>query len=272
MELGRDAELRSAVEAVGEKPELADRIAEVLAHDVDFMNEARPGDQVQVMMEKRWMGRRFHRYGALMAVRFYGAAARVAYFYYKPEGGQGGYFDREGGPVRRTLLRTPVRYHPVNPEARGLLAPSMEVVEGRLGASYRLREGAPLVAVADGKIREVGRTLEQGNFIDLELADGTIVRYAHLLRTIGELEPGQAIEQGRVLALAGHTGRTPHDRLRLELWVDEEGAMKTVDAMRLSARGTGRPPTMGERISEQQLERFKSDTRPWIRALRLARR
>ena len=271
-ELGRDAELRSAIEAIDEKPELADIVAEHLAHDVDFMNEARPGDTVQVMIEKRWLGRHFHRYGAVMAVRFRGAAARVAYFYYKPEGGEGGYFDREGRRMRRSLLRTPIRYHPVHADARAMLEPSMEVALGRLGAVYRVREGAPVVALGDGEIREVGRTLEQGNYVDVELRDGTIARYAHLLRAVGELEQGVTVRQGQVIGLAGHSGRTPHDRLRLELWVEEDGTMTTIDPMRLTAKGAHRPLVQGEPIPERQLERFRSDTAPWLAALQMAKR
>jgi murein DD-endopeptidase MepM/ murein hydrolase activator NlpD len=272
VELGRDAELRTAIEAVDEKPELAEIVAAHLAHDVDFMNDARPGDTLQVMVEKRWLGRHFHRYGSVMAVRFRGQAARVAYFYYKPEGAPGGYFDHEGRRMRRALLRTPVRYHPVHPEARALLEPSMEIAHGRLGAVYRLREGAPLVAVGDAEVREVGRTLEQGNYVDLELEDGTVARYAHLLRVIGELEPGMAVRQGQVIGLAGHSGRTPHDRLRFELWVEEDGDMTTIDPMRLTAKGTNRPLLVGEPIPEDQLERFRADTTPWMKALKLAQR
>jgi murein DD-endopeptidase MepM/ murein hydrolase activator NlpD len=272
VELGRDAELRAAIEAADEKPELADLVATHLAHDVDFMNDARPGDTVQVMVEKRWLGRHFHRYGSVMAVRFRGQAARVAYYYYKPEGAEGGYFNREGRRMRRALLRTPVRYHPVHPEARALLEPSIEIAHGRLGAVYRLREGAPLVAVGDAEVRDVGRTLEQGNYVDLELEDGTVARYAHLLRVIGELEPGMSVRQGQVVGLAGHSGRTPHDRLRLELWVEENGSMETIDPMRLTARGAHRPLVVGEPIPESQLERFGADTAPWKKALELAQR
>jgi murein DD-endopeptidase MepM/ murein hydrolase activator NlpD len=271
-ELGRDAELRTAIEGVDEKPELADLVAEHLAHDVDFMNDARPGDTVQLMVEKRWLGRHFHRYGALMALRFRGQAARVAYFYYKPEGAAGGYFDREGRPMRRALLRTPVRYHAVNPEARALLEPSMEIAHGRLGSVYRLREGAPVVAIGDAQVREVGRTLEQGNYVDLELGDGTIARYAHLLRVIGELEPGMSVRQGQVVGLAGHTGRTPDDRLRLELWVEEGGEMSTIDPMRLTAKGAHRSLVVGESIPDAQRDRFLADTSPWMKALKLAQR
>ncbi len=264
--LGRDADLAQAVEAAGEKPELARRIARELAHDVDFMTEVRPDDELTVVVEKRWLGRSFHRYGALLAIRFHGAAARVEYFRYKPEGAPTGLFDAKGRPVRRALLRTPIAYHGVSPEARGMLPPSLEVVEGRVGAAYRLAEGAPLQAVAEGIVVDLDRDADRGLFLDLELDDGTLVRYAHMARVIGSLEVGSKVVQGQLVGLAGHSGRTPHNRLRLEIWEDE----RTVDPMRLSAKGSARSPREGASVPSEQQARYEDDIAPRRRALRVA--
>jgi murein DD-endopeptidase MepM/ murein hydrolase activator NlpD len=256
IDLGNDPDLQAAVVAAGEKPELAQLVADTLASDIDFMTETRPHDQLEVMVEKRWLGRRFHRYGSLLAVRFRGAARRVAFYRYKPEGAPPGFFDADGDPMRRVLLRSPV-----------------EVGEGRIGAVYRLPEGAPIVAMGDGKIRDASRTTKEGNFIDIELADGTVVRYCHLMRFIGELEQGMAVKQGQVVALAGHTGRTPHDRLRLEMWAPgKDGVMATLDPLRPTGEGERRPDRAGAPVPEAQLPAFREDTAPQRRALRLARR
>lgn len=271
LELGADADFGAAVEAAGEKPELARRIATELAHDVDFLTEVRPEDELTVVVEKRWLGRSFHRYGAILALRFHGVAARVEYFRYKPEGMATAFFDAKGQPVRRAMLRSPVGWFPVEAEARGMLPPSLEVVEGRVGAAYRLPEGAPLVAVGDGVVVESDRDAERGLYLDVELRDGTRVRYMHLLRTMG-LEVGTDVHQGQVIALAGHSGRTPHDRLRLELWQEVEGELTTVDPMRLLAKGSARAGRVGEPIPAGQLKRYEEDVAPRQRALRVVHR
>jgi murein DD-endopeptidase MepM/ murein hydrolase activator NlpD len=271
IELDRDADLASAVLDAGEKPELAELVARTLAHDVDFMTEARPGDRVQVMVEKRSLGRRFHRYGSVLAVRFVGAATRAAYFRYKPEGGAVAYFDADGQPMRRARLRSPVGFFRVDTEARGLLPPSIEVVQGRLGAIYRVPEGAPVLALGDGVVELVDRTTNEGLVLELKLEDGSRVRYAHLLRTIGELAPGVEVAQGQTVALAGHSGRTPHERLRLELLVDGDGGLSHVDPLVALGRDAARPEPVGAPIPETQQQRFADDIRPWIRALKLAR-
>lgn len=271
LELGRHADLSTAVRAAGEAPELAQLIARAFAYDVDFFTETRPGDTLQIMVEKRWLGRRFHRYGEILAGRFRGSLRRASMVRYTPEGGRPTMFDIEGRPVRRELLRSPVGYFAIDPEARPMLAPSVEVVHGNLGAVYRLPEGAPIIALGSGTIRAADRTTEEGNFIDLELESGRLVRYAHLMRFIGELKPGTRVEQGQVLGLAGHTGRTPHDRLRLELWTPgPDGAMVSLDPSVLTVDGPARAPVLGTPIPDAAMPRFRQDTSPQRRALRLA--
>ncbi|MBK8237457.1 MAG: M23 family metallopeptidase [Deltaproteobacteria bacterium] len=267
--IGADADLGHAVRDVGEKPELADLIARTLASDVDFMLETRPGDRIEVLVEKRWLGRRFHRYGQVMAVRFVGNAARVAYYRYKPEGAPPAFFDAEGAPVRRALLRSPIPYFPVDPEARGLLAPSIEVVQGRIGAVYRVPEGVPVVSLGDGEVIAVARDASDGHVLSLRFEDGTVARYAHLMRVVGELAAGTKVAQGQIVGLAGHSGRTPNDRLRLELTGPTDG--KPVDPLVMLARTSHRAAVVGAPIPEAQRKRFADDIAPWNRALKLAR-
>lgn len=270
LELGRHADLATAVREAGEAPELAELIAKTFAYDVDFLTETRPGDTISVMVEKRWLGRRFHRYGEVLAARFRGSLRRASMVRYTPEGGRPTLYDVDGSPVARTMLRSPVAYFTVDPEARPMLAPAVEVVHGNLGAAYRLPEGAPVVALGDGTIRAADRTVDEGNFLDLELDGGILVRYAHLMRTVGDLTPGTRVATGQILGLAGHTGRTPHDRLRLELWAPSpDGTMTALDPSLLTVEGPKRAAPVGAPIAEARLVRFREDTAPQRRALRL---
>ncbi len=271
-ELGADADLASAVVAAGEKPELASLLAETLASDVDFLTEARPQDKLEVMVEKRYLGRRFHRYGSVLAIAFRGAVRRVAYYRYKPPGRDTAFFDADGQTVTRALLRSPVAYFSVDAGARGLLPPSVEIIEGRLGSVYRLPEGTPVVAIGDGTIVEAGETRKEGRYFDLQLHDGTIARYCHLSRFIGNIEEGAQLSSGAIVGLAGHSGRTPNDRLRLELWLEREGVLSTVDPLRLTGEGQARAARVGMPIDEADRERFDADIAPQRRGLKAARR
>ena len=141
-----------------------------------------------------------------------------------------------------------------------------------MGAVYRLPEGAPVVAVSDAIVGDLGEDLSRGRWIELHTADGLRIRYHHLMRVIGALEPGDAIGQGSLIGLAGHSGKTPSDRLRLELATEEEGMVTVIDPMRLATRGRTRSPRVGVEIPEAQRDRFTKDIAPRRRALEHALR
>jgi murein DD-endopeptidase MepM/ murein hydrolase activator NlpD len=265
LELPDNGSLLEAVVEAEQTTELARMIADTLASDVDFTADARPGDQLQVLVEKRYLGRNFHRYGKLLAIRYIGHAGRLGFYRYKPKGQAEAFFDHEGKPMRRALLRTPFAWHPSDPDARATLAPAIEFIDGRMGAVYRRPLGAPVVAVADGTLREVGTAGDDGLSIEIELGDGRRVRYANLMRTIGDRAAGDHVDQGEVLALVGQTGKTPVPRLRVEL-IDRSG--ERLDPIVLGERG--RPERVGDPIPADQLEQYEQDIQSWRRAMRKA--
>lgn len=269
LELPRNGDLVEAALDAGQTPALARRIAETLAGEIDFSADVRPGDHIQVLVEKRYLGRNFHRYGKLLAIRYIGNAGRMAFYRYKPVGKDEAFFDHEGRPMRRALLRTPFAWHPFDPESRAALAPAIEFIDGRMGSVYRRATGVPVVALGDGTVRRVGLEGDDGLVVELELdgQDGRRVRYANLLRTIGELQPGDHVEQGRVLALVGQTGKTPVPRLRLEL-LDKAG--ERLDPMALGERGEGRATRVGDPVPDEQLDQYREDIMSWRRAMRKA--
>jgi murein DD-endopeptidase MepM/ murein hydrolase activator NlpD len=269
IELGDDADLVRAVTGTGERPELADLIAEALAFDVDLVAEAEPRDKIEVLVERRSLGQHFHRYGALVAVRFRGAAGRFTYFRHQPAGTRAAaLYDAEGRPQRRSMLRTPVRFHPIAHEARAMMPPSVEIVAGKAGALYRRPEGAPVVALGDGAVRLVEETDAAGRVVEVELADGVVARYAHLHRVVGDLRPGSEVRQGQILGLAGHTGKTATDRVRLELRREHGGETTMLDPLSIVRSDDQRPPVLGAPLTDKALDRFKAEVVPWQRALR----
>lgn len=269
LELGADADLSRAVLEAGERPELAGLIAEVLAFDLDLVAEAQPRDRIEVIVEKRSLGKSFHRYGALLAVRFRGAAGRFTYFRHQGEGSRSAaYYDAEGQPQRRALLRSPLRFHAIAPEARAMMPPSVEIVAGRAGALYRRPEGAPVVALGEGVVRMAEQAGDAGLVVELEFGGGLVARYTHLLRTLGDLRPGVKVRQGQLIGLAGHSGKTATDRVRLELWREAGGEVTMLDPLTIARGDEERPAVVGAPLTGKALERYKAELVPRLKALR----
>ena len=268
LELGRAAELLRAVKDAGEAPELAAMIAAALAYDVDFLTDARPHDRIKVAVEKRFLGGEFHRFGSLLGIRFVGEAGTFTYLRHRPESGEAALYTRNGQPRQRQLLRTPFAFHRVAPEARGLLAPTLEVIGGRTGAMFRRPEGAPVVALGDATVRSATEAGDAGLVLELQLEDGLNLRYAHLSRVVGNLRPGTPVHAGQVIALAGHSGKTASDRVRLEMWNASVGQESMLDPLFIQSRGEGRPKRQGDALEGDELDRFYEDTIALRRLLR----
>lgn len=268
LELGAAADLGAAIKAAGEAPELAARLADVLAHDIDLQTELRAGDRLRVVVEKRLLGDRFHRYGEVLGLRYAGAAGKLTAIRYQPERGVVAYYTPEGLPLARALRRSPLAYHAIAADARGLLDPTIEVVTGRLGAMYRRPEGAPVVALADGVVRRAEPIGDAGLSLEIVHPGGLVVRYSHLARLVGAHAPATTVRAGELVGLAGHTGKTAGDRLRVEIWREQDGAEAFLDPLMIRALGDGRPERVGDPLGGAALARFEQDSAVLRRALR----
>ena len=253
IELPAHGGLSEAILDAGEQPELATRIANTLAQDIDFMGEARPEDRISLMIEKRYLGHSFHRYGQLLAVHFEGYAGSFRY-YFDSDSKSPAFYDSQGKPRKRAWLRSPIAWFAMNPDSQGTWEPRIEFANRRIGALYHRPIGAPVVAISDGTIRSIGKDPEQGLALEYEIDGGKIVRYQHLSRLIGLLKTGEKIHQGQLVALVGHSGQTPQSRLRIEI-VDSNGEL--LDPIMLREQGSKKSPKQGQNLSHDHLKRFQ---------------
>ena len=262
-EMPRSGSLFDAVREVGERGELARAVGGLLGQDVDFAVESRPGDQVTVIVEKRFLGQDFHRYGPVLAVRYTGAMGPRAYYLADPDGEGPRYFDRKGQPMSRTLLRSPVGTHPFDAERRGGMVPTVEFVDGRIGLVYERERGTPVISLSAGKVTFVGRPPDEGLVVEIALDDHRRVRYGHLDRVVGDLEVGTRVSQGQIVGVVGHSGQARSDRLRVEFL--EDGVLMDPSAATRGDRAwTRREETV---LSGDRLAEFKRDIHDWRRAL-----
>ena len=91
---------------------------------------------------------------------------------------------------------------------------------GRRGSHLYARAGAPVIAVADGRLRKVGRTRRLGNFVQLQDVYGNIYTYAHLERVARTYPvakrrtlPGRPTSDRQPLRGAGPPGAPAKQRL-----------------------------------------------------------
>ncbi|HZZ88878.1 MAG TPA: M23 family metallopeptidase [Caulobacteraceae bacterium] len=85
------------------------------------------------------------------------------------------------------------------------------------GVDFAAREGAPVLAAADGFVTEAGVEGGYGNLIRIRHAGGWGTGYAHLSGFARGVADGARVTRGQVIGFVGHTGLATGPHLHFEV-------------------------------------------------------
>lgn len=97
---------------------------------------------------------------------------------------------------------------------------NIEEVPAHDGIDYIAKEGTPVLAAADGKVRAAEFSASRGNYIVIDHTDGFSTVYACLKEM--QVSVGDEIKAGSQIGTIGSTGMSTGPHLHLELWLDDE--------------------------------------------------
>ncbi len=83
------------------------------------------------------------------------------------------------------------------------------------GVDFAGKEGAEILAVADGIVTWSSPRFGYGEMVEINHGNGYATRYAHNAENL--VEVGQEVRKGEVVALMGHTGRATGPNLHFEV-------------------------------------------------------
>ncbi len=109
------------------------------------------------------------------------------------------------------------RWHPITGEYRR-----------HLGVDLAAQQGQVVYTAEKGVVLRAGWNGDHGNQVEVQHAGRWVTRYSHLSRVL--VEPGEILERGDALGLAGETGLATGVHLHLELWRDGH-ALDPLDAL-----------------------------------------
>jgi murein DD-endopeptidase MepM/ murein hydrolase activator NlpD len=209
---------QSIVDA-GERPELAMRMADIFAFDLDFYTDPRPGDTFRIVVEKKVMSDgEPASYGRVLAAEYVNGGHPYQAILFHDDAGQPEYFQANGQAMKRAFLHSPLkfaapitshfslsRYHPILKEYRP-----------HLGIDYGAPSGTPVQTIGDGKVIFAGLKGEDGNLVKVQHSNGYTTYYMHLSKIL--VHDGQHVSQGDRIGLVGMTGLAtgPHLDFRIE--------------------------------------------------------
>jgi murein DD-endopeptidase MepM/ murein hydrolase activator NlpD len=244
--------LIAAVDATGERVQLAIAMAELFSGQLDFENDLQPGDSFEMLFETSTYQGEFAGYGSILAARFVNEGkTHQAYRWVNPDTNKPGYYDEGGRSLRRFVLASPLRFTPrvTSGFSRRRLHPVHRTVRAHLGVDYAAPTGTPVVAVADGVVLSAGWAGGGGRQVRIRHSSGFESYYLHLSAFAKGVTAGARVSQGQLIGRVGSTGTAtgPHLDYRLR----KNGVF--VDPRREHAR---QPP--GEPIPATYLDEFST--------------
>jgi murein DD-endopeptidase MepM/ murein hydrolase activator NlpD len=134
--------------------------------------------------------------------------------------GQPAYYDEHGRSLRRFFLRSPLKFEPriTSRFTRRRFHPVLKVNRPHLGVDYGAPTGAPVVAVASGRVVSATSDRANGRMVRLRHARGYETYYLHLSAFGPGIRAGAQVSQGQLIGRVGSTGFAtgPHLDYRLK--------------------------------------------------------
>ena len=124
------------------------------------------------------------------------------------------FFKEKKNPLTRIPLGWPVRGFVTN-EFGMITDPYTGEIKSQPGIDISTRNFQQVHATADGIVLKAIEDDYLGNLLVIDHGNGFVTRYGHLARF--EVEEGDIVQKGRIIAQAGLTGRTTGPRLHYEI-------------------------------------------------------
>jgi murein DD-endopeptidase MepM/ murein hydrolase activator NlpD len=211
--------LFQAVTDVGEKPELALRLAAIFGWDLDFYTDPRPGDTFRVVVEKKTLvNGDTMAYGRIFAAEYNNAGRAYRAILFHDLSGNAAYYTSDGKSMKKAFLHSPLKFAaPITSHfSYSRFHPILKEYRPHLGIDYGAPLGTPVQTIGDGKVIFAGMKGGSGNLIEIQHTNGYTTYYMHLSRIL--VRNGQRVEQGENIGLVGMTGLAtgPHLDFRVQ--------------------------------------------------------
>ncbi len=198
------------------------RMVDILAWDINFQKDLRPGDTYRVLYR-----RKFRPGGArpdqihILAAEFVNKDRTHTAVYFEGADGNGHYYDAAGRSVSRSFLRYPVEFRRISSRfSLRRFHPLLKVRRPHYGVDFAARTGTPIRAVGDGRITHARWKGGYGRLVEVSHGGAMKTRYAHLRRYGPGIRRGVSVKKGQTIGYVGCSGLCTGPHLHFEMWQD----------------------------------------------------
>ncbi len=192
--------------ANGIPDDITDKMEDALKFLVDF-HHFQKGDRFKLLYEEKYIDGKPVGVGKLLAAYYLNGQGKEYYSFHFEDGGQKGYFTKEGRPMKHGYLKSPLKFSRISsPYGKMRLHPFTKTHRVHFGTDYAAPSGTPIMAVADGTIMESGRNGSSGNYIKIRHDKTYSTSYLHMRGFAKGMRKGVRVRQGQVIGYVGMTG------------------------------------------------------------------
>jgi len=203
---------------LGETPVLVYRYADIFAWEIDFVTETQNGDSFYIYFSKTLCDSSFVDYLDIIAVRYNGDIGDYYGVYYCDPDGNEDYYNLEGQSLRKSLLKSPLRYSYISSYfSKRRYHPILKVWRPHHGLDYSAPIGTPVSSIGDGVVTYKGWKGGYGNLVEIRHKNGFKTRYGHLKTFAKGINKGGKVKMGQLIGYVGSTGLSTGPHLHFEL-------------------------------------------------------
>jgi murein DD-endopeptidase MepM/ murein hydrolase activator NlpD len=206
-EISKDTpSLTQALDAAGERIDLALQMADIFSGELDFSSELQPGDHFRLVVERQMREGQFVGYGPILAAEFVASGRPLRAFRYATASAKPAYYDEQGRSLKRFFLKSPLKFEPriTSRFTSSRQHPILGYTRAHNGVDYAAPTGAPVATVAPGTVTLAGWTSGGGRTVRVRHNNGYESEYLHLSSI--EVRAGEHVSQGDVVGKVGATG------------------------------------------------------------------
>ncbi len=192
-------------------PNLANELSEIYAWTIDFFG-IQKGDNFRVIYEELYVEDEYIGLGKVMGAGF-NHMGHEYYACFFEQDSTGDYYDNEGGSMRRTFLKAPLRYRRISSGfSYSRMHPVLKYRRPHLGVDYAAPAGTPVQAIGDGVVTFAAYTKQGGYTVRIKHNGTYSTSYCHFSGFGEGIKQGVHVKQGQVIGYVGTTGLStgPH--------------------------------------------------------------
>ena len=210
------------ISSVGEGKEnlmLALTVSDIFGWDIDFTTDLRKGDTFKVIVEGLYLDGQFKKYGEVVCAGFVNNGQDYNAYRFEHDGITG-YYDDDGGSLRRSFLKSPLSFRRISSSfSRNRFHPVLKTYRPHHGVDYAAPAGTPVLATGDGVVRFAGHKGQYGKLVIVRHPNGYKTYYGHLSGISSGITTGKKVKQGDIIGNVGATGVATGPHLHYEMHI-----------------------------------------------------